>query len=290
MKHVCTLWIGLLVLLALFACGPSKAEIATSSAQTQAVIDALASEVAGTEQAVQATQDAEATSVAGTVTQEFNEAATATMEMSMRETEAAEKTATRVASIAASTEMAASMYDQVVELASYGYLSSAGGTYHTLPTFDESWAQINWYQWWRTGYKPRDFVIRADASWDSASDKANWFNSGCGFVFRETGVQNHYLAFLGLDGNVQFMRSVRDVQRNLGYSYSEKLDVPKGNAQIMLVVEDDTFTFFVNGEKVHTRQDFSLTDGELGLTLLSGTNKGYGTRCRMTNIELWILK
>ena len=37
------------------------------------------------------------------------------------------------------------------------------------------------------------------------------------------------------------------------------------------------------------RQDMSLEEGELSLTLLSGTNKDYGTRCEMTNIELWEL-
>jgi hypothetical protein len=30
--------------------------------------------------------------------------------------------------------------------------------------------------------------------------------------------------------------------------------------------------------------------GELGLTLFSGTNRDYGTRCRMTNIGLWEFK
>ena len=29
-------------------------------------------------------------------------------------------------------------------------------------------------------------------------------------------------------------------------------------------------------------------NGNLGLTVLSGTNRGYGTRCEMTDLHLWI--
>jgi hypothetical protein len=57
----------------------------------------------------------------------------------------------------------------------------------------------------------------------------------------------------------------------------------------MLVVEDTWITVFVNGDKVHSRQDSALPSGDLSLTLFSGINTGFGTRCRMTNIELWML-
>jgi hypothetical protein len=132
-------------------------------------------------------------------------------------------------------------------------------------------------------------VIRADAEWDSASDKADWWNSGCGFIFREQDVDNHYLAYLGLDGRVYFTRFVRGRWSALGSRYYEKVGIPDGSADIELVVEGDKFTFFVNGEQVHTRQDTSLPSGNLAFTLLSGTNKGYGTKCKMSNIDLWVL-
>ena len=207
--------------------------------------------------------------------------------------EALAKEATRDAATAAakaeSTAQAQSMLALVQELYSDGYLSTTAGTYYSLEDFDESWAQINWYMWWYTGYAPTDFVIRANAAWDSASTSANWWTSGCGFVFREDGVANHYLAYLGLDGYVYFARTVREKYASLGASYYGRLDTPKGQAQIMLVVEDTNITFFVNGERVHARQDQGLNSGNLALTLLSGINTGFGTRCQMSNIELWEL-
>lgn len=40
---------------------------------------------------------------------------------------------------------------------------------------------------------------------------------------------------------------------------------------------------------VFTDQDTVLTSGNLVLSLLSGTNQGFRTRCNMTNIELRIM-
>jgi hypothetical protein len=195
-----------------------------------------------------------------------------------------------VQTVTAATLQAQPMFDLVQQLYADGHLGRTDGTYFTLPDFDESWAQINWYQWYYTGFSPTDFVIKADASWDSASTTANWWTSGCGFVFREDGVENHYLTYLGLDGRVYFNRNVENVYAPLGSSYYGKLDTHEGHAQIMLVVEGINITFFVDGEKVHTRQDQGLASGNLALTLLSGINTGFGTRCRMVNIELWELK
>jgi len=248
----------------------------TSEAATQQENEARAT-------AAQATEEAEqraATDQAATQVHLTEEAAT----------KEATQEAAIVQTVTAATVQAQPMFDLIQGLYSDGYLSRTDGTYFTIPDYDQSWAQINWYQWYYTGFSPTDFVIKADASWDSASTTANWWNSGCGFVFREDEVENHYLAYLALNGRVYFYRSVNNVYAPLGSSYYGKLSTHEGHAQIMLVVEGINITFFVDGEKVHTRQDQGLASGNLDLTLLSGINTGFGTRCRMVNIELWVLK
>ncbi len=232
---------------------------ATSTAQAQRAEQQAATRQAGTAQAQEAERQAAT-----------RQAATAQIELAM-------------------TAAADEMRGLIEQLQADGYLESTDGTYIALEDFDQSWAQINWYQWWYTGYSPTDFVIVADAEWDSASDRANWWTSGCGFVFRENGVPNHYLAYLGLDGYVYFARNVNGVFAQLGRSYYGRVGTPSGQAQLMLVVEGASISFFVNGERVHSRNDQGLASGELALTLLSGINTGFGTRCRMTNIELWEL-
>jgi hypothetical protein len=48
----------------------------------------------------------------------------------------------------------------------------------------------------------------------------------------------------------------------------------------------------VNEEVVgeYTLAQSKVLRGRLGLSLLPGTNKDYGTRCEMTNLHLWIPK
>jgi len=247
----------------------------TSVAATQRENEARATE----DQATKVALESAATNQAATQVQDTAEA------LAREETREAATAAAKVES----TAQAQPMLDLIQELYSNGYLTTTAGTYYSLEDFDESWAQINWYMWWHTDFSPTNFVIRAQAYWDSASDKANWWNSGCGFVFRESGKDNHYAVQLGLDGWVYLWRIVRGVWAPLGESYYGKVDVPSGEAEIMLVMEGEMITFFVNGEKVHSRRDSALASGKLALTLLSGINTDFGTRCQMSNIELWEL-
>jgi hypothetical protein len=283
MKSMKRIAVIILLGIVIVSCGPSKSEIATSEAETQAAIDALSTEVAGTEQAIQAEEEA----AEQTATAEYNQGATKTANIELAGTRRA---GTAEAEIAAQTQAASSMYDKIAELAAYDYISSDEGIFIDLGEFSEDWAQINWYSYWSTGIYPTNFVIRADTSWDSASDNANWFNSGCGFVFRtQDDNDDHYLAYLGLDGNVYFIRWYQGNWKRLGSSWYGNVDIPAGSASVMLVVEGDSFTFFVNDERVRTQVDSAIKDGDLALTLLSGTNAGYGTRCTMENIELWVM-
>ncbi len=64
---------------------------------------------------------------------------------------------------------------------------------------------------------------------------------------------------------------------------------PKDTAHMVLILEDQWITAIVNGKQIVHFQDTKLQGGKFGLTLASGTNKEYGTRCTMTNVELWEL-
>ena len=166
-------------------------------------------------------------------------------------------------------------------------------SYSSVDDFEEAWAQIGWYQYWDIDEPPTNFVIRTDAAWSSASDTANWDESGCGFVFHATDERNHALAYLGLDGNVYVSNVVDAEPKLVGSAYYDKLEVPDGSAELMLMVNGDKITFFVNGQKVFSGIDSLLTSkldsAHLALTLLSGTNKDFGTRCQMLNTDLWDL-
>lgn len=202
---------------------------------------------------------------------------------------AIQATATLEALIQA-TSQAQPMFDRVVDLQASGFLNTTEGSHYALPDFDASWAQIDYYDWLLTGFAPSNFVLRADSEWDSASATANWWNSGCGFAFRINARGDHYLVYLGLDGWVYLYRNFSNTVTKLGEWYYDEVQTPAGRAKIMFIVENDWITFFVNDRQVDRHQDGTFSSGLLGYVIVSGTNKDYGTRCRMTNVELWELE
>jgi TolB protein len=187
--------------------------------------------------------------------------------------------------------------DIVKSLEEGGFLTSSDGkrVESGVPKdFYEEWAQLGWYAWWRlklsTSNKPDNFVIWTDANWKSASDKANWWESGCGFVFREEDGDNHYLVYLGMNGIAYFKRLRGGYHSTVAISPERlQLEKPEEKGNFILAVQDANVMFFVDGMLVLRGQDISHETGNLALTLLSGTNKDFGTRCFMQNIELWIL-
>ncbi len=263
------------------------AAVSVTQVEPTATVDTAATEQAA-QQAVEkaATQSAQATEEAQA--QAKAEAATQTAAAKITE-QAANRLARTATAVAQATAQAADMYSQVEKLKSEGILQSTAGSYHLLEDFQKEWAQLNWYQWWNTGYQPADFVLRTHTTWESASRTANWFAAGCGFVFRAKDENNHYMIFLALDNNVYMRGYVDGKYREFGKSYAGRLDHMKGEADIMLVVQGDRFVYYVNGQKVFDQRNSELSEGDLGLTLNSGTNKDFGTRCEMTHIELWTL-
>jgi hypothetical protein len=171
-----------------------------------------------------------------------------------------------------------------------GIVNAIEGDYYRLDDFDQSWAQINWYQWWRLNHLAENFVLSTDVSWQSASDTANWYASGCGFVFSETDRDHHHVAYLTLDGYGVLARLAKGDWKTLAAQRYGKVSTPNGNAKIMLVVDDKRINFYVNDKLVTNAYDNSIKEGNIAFTLLSGTNKDFGTRCKMSNIELFILK
>jgi hypothetical protein len=254
-----------------------------SAAQTAEALASQQTEIAQGEQA-QATEEA-------------SSLATAAMETETALNAAASETAEAASILEATAEIerqatawAEPMLEQLEMLQEDGVLLSTDGEYIPLADFDESWAQLNWYRWWRTDFEPERYAVYAETSWSSASDKANWFSSGCGFVIGEQDEDNHHVIYLGLDGYVYLSRVNKGDYRNIAKEYYGKVSVPDGDANVLLVVLDDKVHYYVNGTKVLQATDNLLEQGGLGLTLLSGTNKDYGTRCEMTDIGLWIFE
>ena len=303
----------------LASCGPSKGELATATAQaesilatsshqTQVVADAEATNAAETQQsasatvaaetqaaqqatdaAEQATQAAAATSSAGTATAEFQQAATATEKYVASVTKSARETATQEARIAVATSTGSELYGLVNELADGGYISTTAGTYHPLNSFRKSWAQLYWYQWWDSGFAPDNFVIKAHAAMDSATTYSDSL-SGCLIIFRENGVDDHYLFRVTMYGWAGIERSTKNGFVKVGNGYYGNINERTPELDFALAVDGDIMSAFINGEKTFKTNYNGINSGALGFGLVSATNKSFGTSCELTDIELWILE
>jgi hypothetical protein len=169
-----------------------------------------------------------------------------------------------------------------------GYIDTADGTIKKLDGFSEAWAQIDWYSTWYLDETAENFVFSAHYEWSSSSKTPNI--SGCGLVF---GIQNDNSDFsVFLDkSQILFLRSEFGHGFRVGKTRGTgtvKIAEPT-EADFTLIVYDYYAYVIVNGEVVgeYTLPQSQKIEGDLGVSILSGTNKGYGTRCEMTDMRLW---
>ncbi len=271
------------ILLFVSSCGPSEAEIATSKALTQEVVEQQTREVLATVEARRATDESMSTFVAVQTLQ----AATATKAIEISATAVAEKTAAEEATIRSATAIASPLYRQVRELESSGVISHTDGTYYALPDFSQvggEWVfgvfAAGKETWLNTGFSPTNFVIRFDIHREEPVEE---FISVCEIVFREQGESNYYIAtfWILIDEWISgILRAYQD-QELLGLnSRGKDLDSNETVLQFMLVVEDSFFYVYINGEEQYRSYDMVNTSGDLILA---------GQPCRMNSIELWIM-
>ena len=189
---------------------------------------------------------------------------------------------------ATATAQYTGMVEAVDKLFKDGYLPSADGNYAHVEDYSNQWAQLGWYQWSKTGWKPKDFVLKAHLSWVSDTKTPN--PSGCGILFHVQPTNEHYVVFVYSIGYIE-AGIMTDKLRSLGYSYFGP-SRNEGEADFMLTVVGTKFDTFINGKhiKSYTGLQGKMDSGDLAYTVLSGTNAGFGTECNITEADLWMLK
>lgn len=192
----------------------------------------------------------------------------------------------------AATQQFGEWYGEIDQYFDQGYLSTNEGTIKQLKDFSEEWAQLNWYRTWPLGETASDFVYSAHYKWSSASKTPN--PSGCGVVFGirvDKDDYRDYSVFLDQTGII-FLRTESNAGFRVGKSRGTgKVDlVNNTEADFTLIVNGYYSYVLVNGEVIgeYAFPQNKPMDGEIGLSILSGTNKDYGTRCEITNMRIWV--
>lgn len=187
----------------------------------------------------------------------------------------------------AATEQAEELQTLIQDFYDQGYVSSLEGEFTPLDDFFAEWPQIGWYQWWPSGDGYEDFVFKAHFNWSTASATPD--ESGCGIVFGIQENDDHYAVFLDRSrilflmargSNVYLVGKTRGPGRtNFGNPAEADFVVSVKGQSAYVQVEGEVTEYTLSADQPSA--------GEFGLTLLSGTNKDYGTRCEMTNVILW---
>jgi hypothetical protein len=196
---------------------------------------------------------------------------------------------------ATATQQYNDFYTQVQDDLQKGYIGSADGYYAKIQDFSQEWPQMNWYEWWPIGRSAQDFVLSAHFKWSSASKTPE--ASGCGFVFALQSNDDHYAVFLDTT-KIVFLQDRILYGRRAGYEVgithgNWHVNIP-GNpaeADFSLTVYGNLANVFVDNEFAaeYTLSQDSKMFGQVAYTLLSGTNKDYGTRCEMSNVKMWVI-
>jgi hypothetical protein len=177
-----------------------------------------------------------------------------------------------------------------------GYLTTTEGRLREFDEFEEEWAQLGWYSSWVFNETASDFFMAAHFKWSSAYRNADI--SGCGFIFalQDNESRDHYAVFLDRS-QIYFVETGYYYQpfkptRGTGrVNFANPADQPV-EADFTLIVRDAYAYVLVDEELVgeYTLSRSRDLDGRLGLALLSGTNKDFGTRCEVSNLHLWTPK
>lgn len=196
---------------------------------------------------------------------------------------------TRTPNLAA-TARAEELSQEVQAYYEKGYLATTDGRFRELDDFRFDWAQLGWYRRFMMEETVSDFFLSARFKWNSAFQNSDI--SGCGFVFGVQPNEDHYAVFLDrqkvlfliTDRARGFSRAVTPTRGNATVDF----DYP-AEADFALIVKDFYAYVLVDGEVKgeYTLAQSRSAKGGLGLTVLSGTNRDYGTRCEMTNLHLW---
>lgn len=169
-----------------------------------------------------------------------------------------------------------------------GYVSTTEGTFTELDPFKEEWAQIGWFNSWLYSEVDSDFLLKGHFSWSTAAATSD--PSGCGVIFGVQENGDYYVFFLDKARIIFYLKRGETL-----YSVGKTRGSGRANfgnpaeADVIVAVKGQTTFVSVDGEVTeYTLSVDQTTRGAFGFSLLSGTNRDYGTRCEITDILLWM--
>ena len=192
----------------------------------------------------------------------------------------------------AATQQVEELNAEVQAFYDKGYLTTSEGRFIEIDDFRYDWARLGYYNWLPLEATASDFFLSGHFKWDSAFKNSDI--SGCGFIFDLQPNEDHYAVFLD---RAKIFFLITDRAHN---NYSKPMSPTRGTGRVKFDYPAEAdFTLIVKGSYAYVlvndqvAAEYTLAksrsmEGGLGLTVLSGTNRDYGTHCEMTDLHLWV--
>jgi len=156
--------------------------------------------------------------------------------------------------------------------------------FRKLEDADKTYSKRDWFWWFEIGMSPTDFVWHAVVTMDTRETNASTA-AGCGFAFRkrETGAGSYVL--LDFNGGVRYgalgsdFWNAHGINSNVGVNTSDPVE-------FLLVVQDDGYVFFINGEEVLNRRGIP-EKGEIKYLVSAGS---VTMNCTYEDVWVWSLR
>ena len=293
----------LILVIIVLACGPGAA--ATPTPNLEATMGAAIAETKAAQQAaapptqpVQSQVDLQATVDAQVqLTMAAQQAAQPALEQPTAEPPPVEAPAqpepAQPSGDLAATQQAQPMSEFVNQMVTKSNLWSAEGIYHDFGSFDKRDSNPSdeyYFSYWDTDNQDYDsFVLRTTITW-RAPNSGSPTDLGCGFIWGYAGDDNWHTTHLDLEGTVHTyrQRGSENIEMQGGH-YPGGLGALSGEAEMVIVVEDDLYTVFINNMQVVRFKDPYIATGKVGPAIYYGNSVG-AMQCKMDKIEFWELK
>lgn len=181
----------------------------------------------------------------------------------------------------AATQQYESFLSLVQDQFDRGNLPTKEGTYFQLEDYSDSLANEGYFQWATVGMQVRNFMISTHVTLSTALRPS--VSSGCGIIFRDHN-DFHDIVYVQQNGKASYIFNTFKESAQ----YFGKVSDP-AELHLVLIVNKTDLLLFVDEKQAFAYNRSIESTGDLGFTVVSGSNEDYGTRCDFKDTELWVI-
>lgn len=141
-------------------------------------------------------------------------------------------------------------------------------------------------------FQPEEFILLSKVKWEHSSAKITASAASCGFMFRNNDTDKSYFAVISADGNTRLINIHDDRWDGVAHQKirSQTFNAQTDEVDMLLAVLPDRFVMAVDGEIILDQALTWDSTGYFGYSLISGTNRDYGTRCSFSDTIIFVNK